>query len=212
MPPERTPLKAPPGTRAPKFMPVAPVAPVRSGPELARFEQANGAAPAPAANGALLGEAFAAQMKAMESRGEDVSRRVAMAVELLKAESSRLAEQARSDALEIGFQVARRILEEEVRTNPEPLLALIRSAIQRAGESRKIVVRVSPQDAEQIQSRPHLVSPPGLTVAQVEVLADSSLSAGDCMVDADFGTVDGRITSRLDEMKRAVVAANGSAA
>jgi hypothetical protein len=133
----------------------------------------------------------------------EAMQRVAHAVEVLRLQAERLAEQARSDALELGFQVARRVLEAELSTSPEAFFALVRSALKRAGDSRKVVVRVHPEDARRLQpalSQGGL----GVAVANVEVQADPTLTAGDCVVDTDFGKVDGRLSTRLDELRRAV--------
>lgn len=132
--------------------------------------------------------------------------RVAHAVEVLRLQAERLAEQARADALEIGFFVARRVLQAELSTSPDALFALVRSALQRAGDSRKIQVRVHPQDAEALA--PALAKGTlGVSAATVEIVRDAALSPGDCIVDTDFGKVDGRLDTRLDELHRAAVAA-----
>lgn len=130
--------------------------------------------------------------------------RLANAIQILRLQSAKLAEQARADALEIGFQIAHRILETEIRTSPESLFALIRSALHRASESQHIVVRLSPVDAAKLKERTEAVAREEASLAVIEVQADPSLAPGDCMVDADFGTIDGRIQSRLQEMRRAI--------
>ncbi len=127
--------------------------------------------------------------------------RLKSAIEHLRQYSSRLAEQTRSDALEIGFQVARRILETELTTSPAPLFGLIRSAVQRLGEARKVTIRLNPGDLARIQT-PEGAPDLGLTVAQVELLPDSTLETGDCIVESELGRVDGRLSTRLAELAR----------
>ncbi|BDG07970.1 FliH/SctL family protein [Anaeromyxobacter paludicola] len=129
--------------------------------------------------------------------------RVAQAVQLLKLQSERLAEQARADALEIGFQVAARILEAEVRQSPEPLFALVRSALRRAGDSRQIALRACPEDAALLQSEAGREAM-GVATARVEIVPDPELARGDCVVETDYGRVDGRLATRLAEVRRAV--------
>jgi flagellar biosynthesis/type III secretory pathway protein FliH len=142
----------------------------------------------------------------LEALRSEAMRQVAHAVEVLRLQAERLAEQARSDALEIGFRVARRILEAELSASPEALFSLVRAALKRAGESRKVLVRVHPQDAKLLAPA---MATDGLGVASatVEVVADASLSPGDCVVDTDFGKVDGRLQTRLDELQQAAMAA-----
>ncbi|HVO19332.1 MAG TPA: FliH/SctL family protein [Anaeromyxobacter sp.] len=135
--------------------------------------------------------------------------KVAGAVEALRREASRLAEAASADALELGFLVARRILEAELKTSPDALAALVRATLGRAGDARKVTVRLHPQDAEALAPA---LSTDGLGVvaAVVEVVPEPSLSPGDCVVDTDYGKLDGRLQTRLDELWRAAVAEEGA--
>jgi flagellar assembly protein FliH len=133
--------------------------------------------------------------------------RISAAVAELRLESERLAEQARSDALEVGFQVARRILEMELTASPQPLFALIRSALRRAGEARAVSVYLSPRDAARVREAGGERALGELAAAKVEVLEDPELVAGDCVVQTELGAVDGRLTSRLDELRRAALQA-----
>lgn len=137
----------------------------------------------------------------------EVGSRLGQAVELLRTTSERLAAEARSDALEVGFLIARRILETELTTSPEPLVALVRSTIRRLGEARKMTVRLSPADAEAVSTilaarGPSAVST--VATAQIEIAADASLGRGDVVVEGDVGSVDGRIATRVEELRRAL--------
>jgi flagellar assembly protein FliH len=144
---------------------------------------------------------------AQEQLHAEVGNRLGAAVEMLRTTSERLAGEARSDALEVGFLIARRILETELTTSPEPMVALVRSTIRRLGEARKMVVKLSPADAEAVSAvltarGPGAVS--SVATAQIEVAADPTLQRGDCLVEGDVGTVDGRIATRLEELRRAL--------
>lgn len=137
----------------------------------------------------------------------DYAERLAAAVAALRLTSERLAEQARTDALELGLLVARRIIEGELSGNVDQFFAVIRSVIRRAGESQRVVVRLHPEDAERIEAAGGArgIAAPG--IAHVEVAVDAELQLGDCMIDADFGMVDGRLSTRLDEMRRLLIEA-----
>jgi flagellar biosynthesis/type III secretory pathway protein FliH len=133
--------------------------------------------------------------------------RLNLGVILLRAQGERLAEQARADALELAFMIARRILEREIHTDPVALLSLIRSAITRAGEANQITVRLSPQDAEALQAAGHQLNEQTFSLATVTLILDPKLGPGDCIIETNLGTVDGRLTTRLQEMRETVEAA-----
>ena len=138
--------------------------------------------------------------------------RTSAAVELLRATAERLAAEARTDALEIGFLVARRILEMELSASAEPLVNLVRSAVRRLGESRRIVIHLSPVDAQAMNA---IIESRGAkavaqaAISRVEIVADPSLGRGDCLVEGDLVTVDGRINARIEELRRVLEAGAG---
>jgi flagellar assembly protein FliH len=146
---------------------------------------------------------LAPRQDAGEARREALQR-VAGAVETLRAQAAHLAEQARADALEIGFLVARTLLEAEVRQNPQAVFQLVRQAVRRAGDSRRIAVRLAPDDAAAVNAENARAPLFGPAAARVEVVADAALARGDCVVDTDFGRVDGRLETRLAELRRAI--------
>jgi flagellar assembly protein FliH len=134
--------------------------------------------------------------------------KVAAAVQALRAQADRLAEEAHTDALEIAFLVARKILDIELTQNPEALFALVRSALGRLGSSRRVVVHLHADDAAALQAGIANGDAEGISAARIEILPDPALQPGDVLVDTDFGQVDGRLSTRLDEIRRAVDAAS----
>ena len=138
--------------------------------------------------------------------GPEFAQRLAQAVGDLRRSGERLAEQATADALEMAILIARRIIEAELSSSPAVLTGLIRSAIGRLGESRKIQVRLCPRDAEAVAAAGAAdgvdEGVAGMTLARVEIRADATLTAGDCIIDGEHGTVDGRLSTRLEEVRR----------
>lgn len=142
----------------------------------------------------------------MQKVSEEIRERLGQATKSLRHTADRLAAEARSDALEIGFMVARRILEADLTANVEHLVGLVRSAIRRLGESRQIKLHMCPEDARLIDELLKKEGPQEISSAQIEVMADPSLHRGDCVVIGDLGTVDGRINTRLEELRQALQA------
>lgn len=130
--------------------------------------------------------------------------RLSNALQALRLESAALTEAARADALEVGFQVARKILEQAVTADVSALLALVKSALRRIGEARSLRVRVNPVDLPGLQVAIHEGGHHELTLARLELVEDPSLSRGDVMVEGEMGAVDGRLETRLEEVRAAL--------
>jgi hypothetical protein len=134
----------------------------------------------------------------------DMSRMDA-AVDRLRMLSDRLAADMRNDALEVAMMLARKIVEGELTTNVDKMMGTVRSAVRRLGESRRITVRLCPEDAELLtkeNKQPGDVA--GLSAARVEVVADPALGRGDCLVEGDLGSVDARLDTRFAELRRVI--------
>ena len=147
----------------------------------------------------------------MQKLADEVSERIGSAAQFLRQAAERLAADARSDALEVGFMVARRIIETDLTANVEHLVGLVRSAVRRLGESRHIKLQLCPEDARLIEEalqKDGGQSISSVAAAQIEVIADPSLQRGDCLVAGDLGTVDGRINTRLEELRHALHTGN----
>ncbi|HTP24441.1 MAG TPA: FliH/SctL family protein [Anaeromyxobacteraceae bacterium] len=192
--------------RRPRFLAHVPEVP---SPEPVSFAPASQAMPPPPSR-ALPAHIAPPQALDLDTIRREAMERVKSTLETLRAQSERLAEQARSDAIEIGFLVARKILETELRQSPDTLFSLVRSALRRAGESRRIALRLSPEDAALCESDRGKSALEGISTSRIELVADPTLERGDCTVETDFGQVDGRLGTRFSEIRRAVDSAEGA--
>jgi hypothetical protein len=131
------------------------------------------------------------------------------AIDRLRLLSERLVAEARSDVLELGLMVARKVVEGELSVNADRLIGVVKSAVNRVGESRRIVVHLAPEDVDLLQGgKPE----PGTALdrlsrgaAKVEVVPDATLSRGDCVVEGDHLTVDARLDAKFSEIRRALL-------
>ena len=135
----------------------------------------------------------------------ETAERVGRAIAEFRRMSERAAGEIAANALEIGVLLARRIIEAELATNPETLRGLVLSAVRRLGDVHKVTVHLSPGDVEAVTTASGEAPFGGLGIAKVELVADTNLTPGDCVVESDAAKVDGRIGTRLEEL-RAVLA------
>jgi len=148
----------------------------------------------------------------------DAAERLGRAIEVLRLTTERAGASVAANALEIGVLIARRILEAELKTDIEVQRALIRSAVRRLGETHKVTIHVAPADLDAVRAAAGEGhgSDLGLNlgIAKIEILPDTNLTAGDCLVESDAATVDGRLGTRLEEIRRvlsAIITDDGNA-
>jgi flagellar biosynthesis/type III secretory pathway protein FliH len=149
----------------------------------------------------------------------DAAERLGRAIAELRLTSERLGAETAATAIEIGCLVARRILEAELKTDIEAHRSLVRSAVRRLGEEHRVTVHLAPTDLELVRAAAGGSDDAGgdlglsLGIAKVEIFPDTNLTPGDCLVESDAAMVDGRIGTRLEEIRRVltnVMTAHGS--
>jgi hypothetical protein len=185
--------------------PLAQGRPAASGAPSTALPSLSSATAAPAAHPAGLTELLPpAPLPRPAFVPDAVLERLAHAVESLKLQTERLAELAHNDALEIGILVAERILEQEVSTNSRALMSLVRSAMRRLADSRTITVSLCATDHERVVERIKANSPDASALATVKLVVDTSLQSGDCRVESELGSVDGKLSTRVAEARRSM--------
>jgi hypothetical protein len=148
----------------------------------------------------------------------ELASRLVDVIGALRGEAVRVREQAVEDTVELAILVARHLLERELGGSREDLRTLVRTAIERLPEPRRVIVRVSPRDADVLRRHARSSSAEGEEDAGderplagpntvVEIVADSSLSAGDVDIEADEGSVDARLVTRLETLRHALLEA-----
>lgn len=132
----------------------------------------------------------------------EAAERLGRAIADLRSTSDRLGAEAAANALEIGCLIARKILEAELKADVGAFRSLVQSAVRRLGEVHKVTIHLAPSDVEAVEAAAGQASMPQFGIAKVEVLPDTNLTPGDCVVESDAAMVDGRLGTRLEELRR----------
>ena len=127
---------------------------------------------------------------------------------LALAERERLARVRASESLiaELAVKVARRLLGREVAADAAYVARVAQELIGEVDKARRIEVRVCAGDfAAMLAERTSLER---LLPQQTEcaIVPDRSLAAGDVVIATEFGTVDGRMETRLGLLRQALTA------
>jgi type III secretion protein L len=134
-----------------------------------------------------------------ERRGYDEGMaRAAAALAETEARRRNWLDEARKDLASLALEAARALFTRTREQDPAVLEDVCREALERVAGARRIVVRVAPDEVSRLA---HLESAHEVSV---RVKADPEIEPGGCVVETDLGTVDGRMSTRLDTLKRAL--------
>lgn len=111
-----------------------------------------------------------------------------------------LQQQMAPDLLQLATDIARQVVRQELRCNPQALQPVVSEALDMLGaETKPALVRLNPEDFKHLEA--HLRT--ALPNPKVEWLADPSVAAGGCLVESQGAQIDGSLERRW---QRAVAA------
>lgn len=107
--------------------------------------------------------------------------------------------------LELSTVIASQIIKKELESHPEQFVELIKQHILRFKEKESITVCVHPDDFDFIHSqRDHLIAVVN-GETEIKIIPDHSVSEKGCIIRTAYGSVDARIDTQIEEIKRVIL-------
>jgi len=100
-------------------------------------------------------------------------------------------------AVDLAAAIAQRLCRRELSRQPEISLAWIREALELAGTSAAVVVRLHPDDHASLAPHIDKLKSEMTGLGAVKIVADPTISAGGCRVETEFGSLDQQLESQL---------------
>jgi flagellar assembly protein FliH len=140
---------------------------------------------------------------------QEYQEKIAQAEQLLQTayeQKETIISEAEPFLLELSTVIASQIIKQELDTNPEKFIGLIQQHIHRVKEKESITLCVHPDDFEFIQlQRAHLTAIVNGDT-EIKVIPDHTVSAKGCIIRTAFGSVDARIDTQIEEIKKVILA------
>ncbi|MCD8377217.1 MAG: hypothetical protein LUB59_00350 [Candidatus Gastranaerophilales bacterium] len=117
----------------------------------------------------------------------------------------RVFEKIAPNILELGLDIAKKIIKHEIKTDPQIVLDTVMDVIGTLSKNEpKIVLRINPIQVQYIKDTlPEQVRLLGMET-KLSVLADESITEGGCIVQTNNGMVDASIEAQLDIIQTAL--------
>lgn len=132
--------------------------------------------------------------------GRQVAERLQSILQIAQREVQGLQQQMAPDVLQLACDIARQVVRQELRSNPQALMPVVREAMDMlSAESKPVAARLNPEDWEQLKDALKAEFPQ----PKIEWLADPAILPGDCKLESAGAQVDGSLEKRW---QRAVAA------
>jgi len=134
-----------------------------------------------------------------------VAESLVKSLEELSVFRGQLRERYERELLELALGVARKIVQQELAERPEIWLGLIRAAVRRVVDRERITVRVPPPLLAFLRDVLPELRASLDSVKELDLVEDTSLPAGGCVIESRFGEVNLGVEAQLEAVERALV-------
>ena len=139
--------------------------------------------------------------EAAGKRGEAMLRRLTDTITELTALRASMIRQTEAQIVELALAVARRVVHREVSLDRNLLIAIVRVALDRLGESAHVNVRLHPEEFEATGAA-RLAEFAGTDITFVQ---DARVGRGGCRVESEMGMLDAGVDAQIQEIARALL-------
>jgi flagellar assembly protein FliH len=127
------------------------------------------------------------------------------AISIVSKLKERIVRESEDELLKLAFQVAKKIVRQEIKNDRRILAQLVSEALKGFPEQHDIVVSLNPEDYRVITSNRELFLAGIGDERQLTLKSDESTTLGGCIVESSTGVIDARIEAQLDEIYKSLV-------
>jgi len=145
-----------------------------------------------------------------EAETEGLEQGKAQATEIILAagmQKERMLARIEKEVIELALRTAAAIIEASRQLDPLVVAGVYRKALASLEGSVEITLRVSPEDIEAARA---FLEREEKIPGRVRIVKDGAVSPGGCIVESEIGSVDGRIETQLEAIRRALAGAEAA--
>ena len=129
---------------------------------------------------------------------------LASVISSLAQARDKLLDDAEQAVLEMTLAIARRFVEQSALLGDELIRKTIKDTVKMVTEKDKVVIRVNPDDLDEVRGHQDDIIFIGDGIGRLEVRGDKKVDRGGCVVETEAGNIDARIASRFEQLDKAI--------
>lgn len=134
---------------------------------------------------------------------EDSIKNILKAASSIEQFKNILYEDVKADVIDLTLNIAQTIIKQIVSTNYDALRVIIADAVNKASETINFTIYLNTLDYNTINKNPDLIKNFIAKEVNIEFLPDPNILPGNVIVKTDFGEIDARIISQIEQIKKA---------
>jgi flagellar assembly protein FliH len=132
------------------------------------------------------------------------AKELASVIAALKEARENLLREAEKNMVDLVLAIARKFVDSAAVLGNDLIKQTIKTAVKMVTEKEKVVIRINPDDLEEVRAHLDDIIYIGDGIGKLEIRQDKSIDRGGCVVETEAGNIDARIESRFAELEKAL--------
>lgn len=107
--------------------------------------------------------------------------------------------------IDLSIEIAKKVILRELFLDKQTVLQMVKETLKLSSELKEITLSVHPDDYPFIRSRIDELKSLISSQANLVILPDYLITSGGCMIRSSLGTLDARVDTQLEEIKRSLL-------
>jgi type III secretion protein L len=113
--------------------------------------------------------------------------------------------QNESQLVRLAVKIAEKVIGEELRTDPDTIVKIVREALKSARRDRSVLVEVNPEHESVLRSRTESLRSSLGSDQEIRIIPNPAVPPGGCVVQSEIGIIDAKLETQLKCMERALL-------
>jgi type III secretion protein L len=109
-----------------------------------------------------------------------------------------------AELVRLAVRVAGKIIGEEIRSDPEAILRIVRETLKSVRQERSLTLQVHPKHLEAVRRQLGQLEQELGAACSIRVLANPSVGEGGCVIESELGVIDARLETQLKCLEEAL--------
>ena len=113
----------------------------------------------------------------------------------------RMVREAEEEVVRVVIEIARKVLGEQVKTDREAVLGLVRKAMEKCTYTNSVTLKVSPDDYDVVVSSKKRLLAEVEGITQLDIEAEETMPKGSCLLETNAGFIDAGIEAQMTRIE-----------
>jgi flagellar assembly protein FliH len=135
-----------------------------------------------------------------EKKIDGLQREIKAFLKIVESSKNSIYVNAEHLLLKMALEIAKKVVNNEITTNPEIILNIVKKALTHIADRERIIIHVSPQDCTVVSKRKDFWNTITDNLNNIVITEDNRIEKGGCLIESNSGVIDARLGVQLDEI------------